>query len=109
MTRLTRRTSAAFVLVAAALTAAAPAAQSAARLHHRQAAVGNVGTSGCGPANGVQGQGGTGGEQTTVCSGTGAVVIGDQSNVSTATGPTISSPSPAGIVTVSNGDVAMGP
>jgi hypothetical protein len=120
-----RRPLAAVLLAAAALVAAAPAAQASPRdiptpvgfglglglpFGGGSAAAGNVGMTGCGTSHGAEGQGGTGGIVNTACSGVGDLVfIGPSSTVATAIGPTIISPGFAGVVTVSNGDVALGP
>jgi hypothetical protein len=110
-----RRTLAAAVLAAAAVAVGAPAA-------HAQVPIpgalpvspatplgtGDVGATGCGPAHGSEGQGGTGSSETTVCAGTGLVFIGPTSLANTTIGPTIITAGPVTGVVTSNGSSAVG-
>ena len=115
-----RRAVAAVVLAVALLAAGVPAAQANTTQIPAPGGVvpgwgggaaspGSVGMSGCGPAHGSEGQGGSGGSNPSVCAGSGLIFVGPSTNLNTAIGPTIISPGFAGVVTVSNGPVAIGP
>lgn len=112
-----RPTFAAAVLATAAVAAGAPAAHASTTpwatsplgLGPGGTPGGGMGLTGCGPAHGREGQGGTGANEHTVCSGAGLVFIGPSMNIANVIGPTIIAPGFAGLVVVANGPAAVGP